>query len=74
MPMSNALIEQLEFLRSVIFPAAYNIHSEYFPGLGACRICGKSTEQQDQDIYIVTQKRVLELHDLRKRKKHECKQ
>jgi hypothetical protein len=65
--MNSALIDQLEFLRSVIFPSAYNTRFEYFPGLGACRICGKVTEPEDADIYIVTQKRVLALHDLRKK-------
>jgi hypothetical protein len=64
--MSNALIDQLEFLRSIIFPSAYNIHTEFYPGLGACRICGKSTEKEDADIYIVTQKRVLDLHEQRR--------
>jgi hypothetical protein len=67
--MSNALIEQLEFLRFIIFPSTYNIHSEYFPGLGACRICGKSTEKEDLDIYVATQKRVLDLHGQRQAKK-----
>jgi hypothetical protein len=62
MPMNNALIDQLEFLRSIIFPSGYNIHSEYYPGLGACRICGKSIGKEDMDNYIATQKRVLDLY------------
>jgi hypothetical protein len=61
----SALIEQLDLLRSIIFPAAYNPHAEYFPGLGCCRACGKRFQPEDIDIYIPTQKRVLELHEQR---------
>ena len=68
--MSNTLIEQLEFLRSIIFPSAYNVHTEFYPGLGACRICGKNTEKEDQDIYVATQKRVLDLHGQRQVKRY----
>jgi hypothetical protein len=61
---NNVFIGQLEFLRTIMFPSAYNIHADYFPGLGACRICGQGTEHtEDLDIYIATQKRVLELHE-----------
>jgi hypothetical protein len=60
---NQGLIEQLEFLHSVIFPAAYNLHTEHFPGLGACRMCAQQPTQEithNPDLYMATQKRVLE--------------